>query len=224
MSGLIARGAGFMLCLAANACAHISWVDPKPASAAATALPLAASMPLGEALAPPQAFLDFCATAPDQCAPALAPRTLRLTDKSWALLTRVQASVNAGIVYTDDRPAPGRSDDWSLPLRQAAIGPVQGDCEDYALEKRRLLRDAGVPAEALAMTVAVLPDGEWHAVLVVTTDRGDFVLDNRIAAVVAWDMLNYRWVMRESADAGTGWRAAQDGPELLAQALAAQAQ
>ncbi len=45
-----------------------------------------------------------------------------------------------------------------------------GDCEDYALLKRKMLMQAGWPREALLMTVVRDKKGEGHAVLTVKTD------------------------------------------------------
>ena len=38
----------------------------------------------------------------------------------------------------------------------------------------------------MRMTVAIDDRREGHAVLMVRTDRGDFILDNKTDAVVAW--------------------------------------
>ena len=53
-----------------------------------------------------------------------------------------------------------------------------GDCEDYALAKRDALIAAGIGSANALLATGVLPSGEYHAVLIVTTKRGDFVLDN----------------------------------------------
>jgi predicted transglutaminase-like cysteine proteinase len=52
-----------------------------------------------------------------------------------------------------------------------------GDCEDYALEKRRALMKYIHPSNLL-ITFVKVPSGEFHVVLTVRTDRGDFFLDN----------------------------------------------
>jgi predicted transglutaminase-like cysteine proteinase len=50
------------------------------------------------------------------------------------------------------------------------------------LLKRKMLIDAGWPREALLITVVRDKKGEGHAVLTVKTDKGEFVLDNRMRA------------------------------------------
>ena len=60
----------------------------------------------------------------------------------------------------------------------------QGDCEDFQLLKRRLLAEAGLPRRAMRMTVVVDDKGEGHAVLMIRTAQGDFVLDNKTSAIL----------------------------------------
>jgi predicted transglutaminase-like cysteine proteinase len=61
-----------------------------------------------------------------------------------------------------------------------------GDCEDYALTKRRKLIALGWSARALRIAVARTASVEGHAVLVVATSQGDLVLDNCTMAVRGW--------------------------------------
>jgi len=84
---------------------------------------------------------------------------------------------------------------WSLP--RVIDGKMYGDCEDYALEKRRRLIAAGVPESALSLAVAVTARGESHAVLMITLKSGDMVLDNLTPWATPWEDLNYRWVQRQ---------------------------
>jgi predicted transglutaminase-like cysteine proteinase len=61
-----------------------------------------------------------------------------------------------------------------------------GDCEDYQLLKRRKLVEAGYPHRALRMTVVIDEEGAGHAVMMVRTNRGDFILDNKRNAILPW--------------------------------------
>jgi predicted transglutaminase-like cysteine proteinase len=56
-------------------------------------------------------------------------------------------------------------------------GPT-GDCEDFALTKREELIKAGVSSSAARVATGSISSGERHAVLVVTTEAGEFVMDN----------------------------------------------
>jgi predicted transglutaminase-like cysteine proteinase len=54
------------------------------------------------------------------------------------------------------------------------------------------------------MTVVIDEQGAGHAVLMVRTDFGDFILDNKRDAVLPWQETGYRYVKREAADS-TEW-------------------
>jgi predicted transglutaminase-like cysteine proteinase len=54
------------------------------------------------------------------------------------------------------------------------------------------------------MTVVIDEQGEGHAVLMVHTDHGDFILDNKRDTVLAWRQTGYLYVKREGDD-GAAW-------------------
>jgi predicted transglutaminase-like cysteine proteinase len=60
----------------------------------------------------------------------------------------------------------------------------RGDCEDFALLKRQLLIQRGWPASALSISVGTTAYGEAHAVLVVATANGEYVLDNLTSSIL----------------------------------------
>jgi predicted transglutaminase-like cysteine proteinase len=41
-------------------------------------------------------------------------------------------------------------------------------------------------------------DDNWHAVLKVKTDRGEYILDNQIEDLLPWFRTGYRFVKRQS--------------------------
>lgn len=93
-------------------------------------------------------------------------------------LGRVNAAVNRAVSYVPD----GGGDAWSSPSETVARG--HGDCEDYAILKMAMLREAGVPAESMAVAVlSAKPHGSYHAVLVVSLAGGNMVLDIKDAKV-----------------------------------------
>jgi predicted transglutaminase-like cysteine proteinase len=124
--------------------------------------------------------------------------TIRLTAQAWKTLIAVNRQVNAMLEPMTDAEHWGVSDRWDMPDDGA------GDCEDYQLLKRRLLVQEGFPARALRMTVVVDETGEGHAVLMVRTDRGDFILDNKQSSVLPWHQTGYTFVKREGSH-GTAW-------------------
>ena len=81
----------------------------------------------------------------------------------------------------------------------------KGDCEDYVLLKRWLLIQAGWPRGALLITVVRDKNNDGHAVLTVTTDQGDLILDNQTDAVLLWWQTGHSFVKRQSVWSQNVW-------------------
>ena len=149
----------------------------------------------------PFAGVMFCQANPDECAAKRSRHTqleVNLTEERFAKLQRVNLTVNRAIRPQNDNTAAG--DVWSL-------APQAGDCEDYALTKRHELIAQGWPANTLRLAVAYTAFGEGHMVLVVKTNSGDLVLDNRFDAIRRWDKTGLKWVMIQSASNPKKWMA-----------------
>ncbi|MCA9366251.1 transglutaminase-like cysteine peptidase, partial [Candidatus Kaiserbacteria bacterium] len=93
----------------------------------------------------------------------------------------------------------GRDEWWALPSDV-------GDCEDYALLKRQLLHQAGIPLSSLLIGVVRQKNGDGHAVLVVRTTRGNLVLDNLTDKIRPWDEVPYRWLKVQAPEHSGKWR------------------
>ncbi|MFP9135965.1 transglutaminase-like cysteine peptidase [Devosia sp. XGJD_8] len=106
---------------------------------------------------------------------AVSARVAGLSER--AMLDQVNRAVNSAMTYRSDRAIWGVGDRWATPVEMARKGA--GDCEDFAIAKYWLLRSLGVADEKLQMVV--LQDTRrqlFHAVLVVHTASGAYVLDN----------------------------------------------
>ncbi len=157
------------------------------------------AMMAGRADVAPAGYLAFCARQPNQCADTGDTReTVALTPTLWAELERINLTVNTTITSMEDSVHYGRVDFWTIPT------DGWGDCEDFVLEKRKALALAGVPRRALRIAVGRLPSGEAHAVLIVATDQGDYVLNNLHSAVVPWEKANISWIARD-VPGQSGW-------------------
>jgi predicted transglutaminase-like cysteine proteinase len=153
---------------------------------------------VGEAR-PVAAWVRFCQNHPQECLVRPSEATsIALTTQTWRTITTINRYVNETIKPMTDQEQWGLIDSWDFPTTGA------GDCEDYQLLKRKLLADAGVPRRAMRMTVVIDEKGEGHAVLTIMTDRGDFVLDNKIDAVLPWHRTGYIYVKREGSN-GLDW-------------------
>jgi len=147
----------------------------------------------------PWGFVDFCRRHPGECASTSgAAQKVPLSAKRIAELAVVQIRVNRQIVYATDSDNYGREEFWTY-------SHARGDCEDYALEKRRHLIAMGWPRSALLLTAARMENGQKHLVLVAITDKGDFVLDNRNGAPRSWASMKYQWLARQSRFKESDW-------------------
>ena len=146
------------------------------------------------------------------------PARLPVLKQISPLLTSVNDRINRSMVERTDQEIYGVSEYWNLPLES---GLKVGDCEDYALEKRHALIAAGVPAEALSIAVVSTVRGDTHAVLLVATDHGEYVLDNLSAWVVPWTQAGYIWRERQVAGSPSHWAYAAGSEPLPAPAAPA---
>ena len=170
-----------------------------------------AALPVAKALRtgvgddePTAAWKDFCKRLPNECRidPA-EPALLTLTPAAWELIKATNERVNIAIKPKTDMEHWGVEDRWDYP------DDGYGDCEDYQLLKRKLLAEGGLPRRAMRMTVVIDKEGDGHAVLTIRTDHGDFILDNKTDAVLAWNKTGYEFIKREGSD-GAAWVALGD--------------
>ena len=150
---------------------------------------------LGETTRAPIGWVEFCADNAAQCQGGpTQPRDIVMSQTAWRDLVKVNRWVNETVKPLTDQEHWGVIEKWSLPT------DGYGDCEDYQLLKRKLLRERGLPQRAMRMTVVIDELNEGHAVLMIRTDRGDYILDNKTNAVLPWDETGYIYVKREGHD------------------------
>jgi len=148
---------------------------------------------------PIMGWVRFCEQNPAECTvdPSEAA-TIQLGAKEWSTLVRINQQVNGAIKAKTD------FDHWGVEDRWDFAEDGYGDCEDYQLVKRRKLVEAGFSRRALRMTVVIDEEGAGHAVMMVRTNRGDFILDNKRNAILPWHKTGYTYVKREG-DEGAAW-------------------
>jgi predicted transglutaminase-like cysteine proteinase len=145
---------------------------------------------------PPVGFVNFCAINKTECqdyswSEKLTPQKLATSSDMWKKVYHVNTAVNTRIKPVSDQTLYGQAEMWAIPKNA-------GDCEDYALLKKRLLEKLGVPSKLLQMTVVLDEHNEGHAVLTIATDSGDYVLDNRRDDILLWNDTNYTFLKRQS--------------------------
>jgi predicted transglutaminase-like cysteine proteinase len=150
---------------------------------------------------PPIGWVQFCANrayaAECQFDPQ-EPERVELTPKLWRTVTAMNLRVNKEIEPVTDM------DHWGVVERWDMAEDGRGDCEEYVLVKRKRLAEAGIPRRALRVVVVIDEENAGHAVLMLRTDKGDFILDNKRNAVLPWHQTGYLFVKRESHDR-VGW-------------------
>ena len=146
--------------------------------------------------------MTLAATRPEKASPA--PRIV-LTPQRLAVLQQVNQHVNSTIAEVSDLEQYGREDVWTLPLSG------RGDCEDFALLKRKLLAESGWPRSTLLVTAVQTGAGEPHAVLIVRTDKGDYALDSRTSAIRPLSATGYRILSQQSQNSPGKWISAGTG-------------
>lgn len=122
-----------------------------------------------------------------------------------ALASAVNRAVNRDVRQVSDRIQYGREDIWELPTARG------GDCEDFVLEKKRRLLEAGLPGSALLIATVLDRQRQGHAGLVLRTRSGDYVLDNLGNQVVPWYRTGYSFLRMQNPAAPQKWDAIAAG-------------
>jgi len=68
-----------------------------------------------------------------------------------------------------------------------------------------MLIQSGWPRGVLLVTVVRDTKDRGHAVLTVTTDKGDYILDNQREDILLWSETGYRFVKRQSQSNPNVW-------------------
>lgn len=126
--------------------------------------------------------------------------TLSATDKV-DLAKQINRAVNRQVREIEDSVQYGREEHWALPTRRG------GDCEDFALLKKKMLVERGVPSQALLIATVLDKRMKSHAVLVLRSAQGDLVLDNLTNRILPWNKTGYTFLKLQNPKALTRWDA-----------------
>ena len=121
------------------------------------------------------------------------------------LAGQINVTVNRRVRAVSDRQQYGVEEVWALPTRRG------GDCEDFALLKKKELIAAGMrPQDLLIATVLDRKRGS-HAVLVLRTSSGDYVLDNLSNRIKPWRETGYSFIRMQNPQNPDRWVAVLAG-------------
>jgi predicted transglutaminase-like cysteine proteinase len=152
---------------------------------------VALDLPVARVEGPPSQYVAFCESNPSACVLTGEP-VIEWTLEVHELMARINVEVNTEVDFIPDPENSGMEETWSFPEN------CTGDCEDYALEKRRRLVDTGLPSAALRMAIAFHEMQFFpHAILTVETTTGTWILDNLDDEVRCWDGVPYTYTRRE---------------------------
>lgn len=153
---------------------------------------------------------EFCKKYPYECKSTPFTGPVKLIQSLMDRLNEVNTWVNDNIDPKTDLELYGKDEVWDYP-------EDAGDCEDYALLKRKILINEGWPASTLLLTTVHKPNGEGHAVLTVRVSNSggavDLILDNLNDRIFPWYKTPYRFVKRQSPHHAGRWEKLRDTRE-----------
>ncbi len=165
---------------------------------AGPAFALDAFLVAARAVAPPTGFAGVCDRYSWAC--AASPRASVASAAHLSVAEKVNRSVNRRVREISDQRQYGRTDLWALPTAKG------GDCEDFALLKKRELIARGVPPDRLLIATALTARREPHAVLILRTATGDVVLDNLTDRIRPWRDTGYSFLRMQDPAAPGRWQ------------------
>lgn len=154
----------------------------------------------------PEGFSGVCARYGWACARSgragsVGPDVLSLAEK-------VNAAINRQTREVSDESQYSRKEYWALPTDRG------GDCEDFALAKKQALIGNGIAPERLLIATVLDRRSNPHAVLVLRTDGGDYVLDNLTNRILGWRETGYTFLRMQNPASPGQWSAILAGGVL----------
>jgi predicted transglutaminase-like cysteine proteinase len=152
-----------------------------------------------QAIAAPSGSAGICSRYAWACA-----RTghLNMTDEAALRLARgVNSAVNRQTHPISDRAQYGVEERWALPT------PRGGDCEDVVLLKKKALISQGISPDRLLIATVLDRNRGSHAVLVLRTAAGDYVLDSLVSSIKPWRATGYSFLKMQNPASPSHWNA-----------------
>jgi predicted transglutaminase-like cysteine proteinase len=149
------------------------------------------------------AHLAVCRAEPQACLPE-EKQLVAIADASReqegrARVGHINRAVNLAIRPISDLARFGVADQWSAPTETLRAGG--GDCEDYAILKFLILREAGLSESELKLLIVRQPGSRIpHAVLAARVEGDWILLDNRSFTLVRLNDSPYRVLTQFAAE------------------------
>lgn len=115
------------------------------------------------------------------------------------LIRAINRKVNATTREVTDQSQYRTAERWALPTSRG------GDCEDFALLKKRDLIRAGVDPTKLLIATVLDRNRQAHAVLVYRSANGDLILDNLTNRIKPWSDTRYLFLRMQDPRQPEKW-------------------
>lgn len=168
--------------------------------------PSADIIPIRAVAHPPPGAQGLCVKYDWAC--AKSHRTLLIGEETMKVVRTINARANRSIRSISDVNQYRIAERWALPTNRG------GDCEDYALYKKRELIRAGIPAEQLLIAAVLDRKRQSHAVLIIRTGTQDLVLDNLNSRIVPWQKTGYTFLRLQDPQQPSRWVSVMAGGML----------
>ncbi len=121
------------------------------------------------------------------------------SEQEMKLVKQINRRVNASTREVTDQSQYKTRELWALPT---SLG---GDCEDFALLKKRDLIKAGIDPRKLLIATVLDTRRNSHAVLVFRSSQGDLVLDNLTNRIKPWSETRYLFLRMQDPKQPRRW-------------------
>ncbi|WP_120502048.1 transglutaminase-like cysteine peptidase [Roseovarius sp. EL26] len=148
-------------------------------------------------MAAPSGAVELCSRYAWAC--ATSSGGAKISSLQIPAVQKINRRINQSVRSVPDQRQYRTKDVWALPTRTG------GDCEDYALAKKLKLVQMGYAPEELLIATVVHKKLGPHAVLVIRTEQGDYVLDNLTNRVLLWKETNYFFVQMQNPQNPKQW-------------------
>jgi predicted transglutaminase-like cysteine proteinase len=127
---------------------------------------------------------------------------LNMSDAQAMRIARaVNSAVNRQTRPVSDLAQYGVEERWALPTARG------GDCEDVVLMKKKALMSQGVAPDRLLIATVLDRNRGSHAVLVMRTASGDYVLDSLVGTIKPWRATGYSFLKMQDPASPSRWNA-----------------
>lgn len=146
---------------------------------------------------PPSGARELCQQYSWACS---SKRSVKLSSQQeMNIVKNVNRRVNATTREITDQSQYRTQERWALPT---SLG---GDCEDFALLKKRDLIKAGIDPSKLLIATVLDTSRTPHAVLVYRSAGGDLVLDNLTNRIKPWSSTRYLFLRMQDPKQPRRW-------------------